>query len=47
MAVRSEFSGGQVVGHQARVNRADPQGLMDLVGLTSDGLRRRSGGDKQ
>lgn len=33
MAIRSEFAGGQVVGHQARVNRANPERFVGIVGI--------------
>jgi len=28
VAIRSKFAGGQVVGHQARVNRANPESFV-------------------
>ena len=56
MAVRSEFAGGQVVGHQARVNRANPEsfvyfagfgGLGGLGGLVGFKVARLRGGSDE
>jgi len=54
VAVRSEFAGGQVVGHQARVNRANPEGFVYFVGFGGFGglvgfkvARLRGGSDEK